>query len=54
MDLSHYRDRVAATGKKALKAESDGAFDQAFDLYMQALEILAYLIKCTRCLPNSM
>ena len=46
IDLSHYRDRVAAMGKKARKAESDGDFEAAFDLYMKALEIFAHLIKC--------
>jgi hypothetical protein len=46
IDLSHYRDRVAAMGKKARNADSEGDFEAAFDLYMKALEIFAHLIKC--------
>ena len=39
-------------GKKAVKAESAGDFEAAFDLYMKALEIFAHLIKCKRLLIN--
>jgi hypothetical protein len=45
-DLSNYRNQVTEFGKKASDAEKAEKFEEAFNYYMQALEVFGHLIKC--------
>jgi len=45
-DLSHYRNQVTELGKKAVQAEADKNYTEAYENYVAALNIFKHLIKC--------
>ena len=45
-DLSGYRQQVADLGKKAVQAENDKNYEEAYHHYHSALKIFMHLIKC--------
>jgi len=51
-DLSHYRNQVTELGKKAVQAEADKNYTEAYENYVAALNIFKHLIKCKWIISN--
>ena len=45
-DLSSYRQQVTQYGQRAQEAERAEQWQDAYNHYMQALDVFMYLIKC--------
>ena len=45
-DLGTYRQQVTDLGKRAVQAENDKDYEQAYNHYYSALKIFMHLIKC--------
>lgn len=45
-DLTHYRTQVTELGKRAVQAEADKNWEEAYNNYYAALKIFMHMIKC--------
>lgn len=45
-DLSTYRTQVTDLGKRAVQAEADKNWEEAYNNYFAALKIFMHMIKC--------
>ena len=45
-DLSHYRNQATEMGKRAVQAEKDKDYQEAFNQYQGASKVFMHLIKC--------
>ena len=52
-DLTAYRQQVTEYGKRASAAEEAKHWEEAYSLYMQALDVFMHLIKCRQSIDIS-
>jgi hypothetical protein len=45
-DLTHYRTQVTELGKRAVAAEAEKNWEEAYNNYYAALKIFMHMIKC--------
>jgi hypothetical protein len=45
-DLTSYRNQVTEYGKRAGEAEKAEKYEEAYQLYMSALDVFQHMIKC--------
>ncbi len=45
-DLTHYRTQVTELGKRAVSAEAEKNWEEAYNNYYAALKIFMHMIKC--------